>query len=397
MPADFNTSRGALTSLHIALLVSLALAVIGVRHAAAQSRERVKAKQSAQEKGAARDREVAARYAPIFHQGLGDKARSDYITNFDFDGDWRGDNNWNNSQNQQIPLRAHVYYAVSETQTHFFIHYAIFHPQDYKGGQESGSLLSTIIREGSKHGKRYDPTGLIEEVVLAHENDMEGCLVVVAKAAGEETDLGRAQVVYVETLAHNRFLKYVAESARESAAARSFDIVRVDGTHPLIYIEPKGHGIAAYVGGEKQSPRNGLLIYSYNNQADNPEDKRQGPVSYNLQSLATTIWPRARTGLNETFGAAHKYGTITVSVLQPSGQVHKRQATLGTLGSAFLGKIGAPNVARPPWGWFDRNEQGQTLGGWFFDPAATVKRHFGLGKDFSEVYVHAPFLGVYRK
>src|SRR5580765_5749846 len=76
------------------------------------------------------DAEVAARFAPIFYQALGDKPRSDYITNFDFDGDWRGDNNWEHTDDTSFPLLAYIYYAVSETQTHFFIHYAVFHPRD---------------------------------------------------------------------------------------------------------------------------------------------------------------------------------------------------------------------------------------------------------------------------
>ena len=56
------------------------------------------------------DREVAARFAPVFYQALGDKPRSDYITNFDFDGDWRGDNNWDKikiaprTQSKTLPL-----------------------------------------------------------------------------------------------------------------------------------------------------------------------------------------------------------------------------------------------------------------------------------------------------
>ncbi|MDX6272339.1 MAG: hypothetical protein QOD28_3562, partial [Acidobacteriota bacterium] len=48
---------------------------------------------------AARDREIASQFAPVFRQGVGDKRRYDYITNFDFDGDWRGDNNWDNADN----------------------------------------------------------------------------------------------------------------------------------------------------------------------------------------------------------------------------------------------------------------------------------------------------------
>ena len=68
-----------------------------------------------------RDHAIAARLAPVFRQALGSSARYDYITRVDFDGDWRGDNNWNNAE--RYPLPATVYYSVSETETHYFVHY----------------------------------------------------------------------------------------------------------------------------------------------------------------------------------------------------------------------------------------------------------------------------------
>ncbi len=74
--------------------------------------------------------------------------RFDYITNFDFDGDWAGDNNWKNAADARFPLKAYVYYAVSETPTHYLIHYAAFHPRDYKGGEATGALMSQAVRRG---------------------------------------------------------------------------------------------------------------------------------------------------------------------------------------------------------------------------------------------------------
>src|SRR5919205_2464770 len=133
--------------------------------------------QKAARAGAARERQVAARFAPVFRQALGDHPRADYVTNFDFDGDWRGDNNWRHADDTRFPMRAYVYFAVAETPTHFYAHYALFHPRDYKGGTAAGPLLSDAIREGVRRGGRYDPTGLSAEAVLAHENDMEGCPV----------------------------------------------------------------------------------------------------------------------------------------------------------------------------------------------------------------------------
>lgn len=70
---------------------------------------------------------------------------------------------------------------------------------------------------------------------------------------------------------------------------------------------------------------------------------------------------------------------------------------MGKLGSAFRGKVGAPNAARPPWAWFDRTERDAAAGTWFFDPAATIKRDFRAGGEFSLAYTHAPFLGIFRR
>lgn len=340
--------------------------------------------------GAALDREIAARFAPIFYQALGSQKRGDYITNFDYDGDWRGDNNWANAENRRFPMRAYVYYGVSETSTHFFIHYAVFHPRDYKGGA-SGSLLSELIREGVKLGGRHDPTGLAEDITLAHENDMEGCLVVVAKNGG---DLGRATVTAVETMAHSQFLKY----APGDSSLKGFNRVRLEDQRPELYIEPKGHGIKSYEEIEKLSSRRDILIYRFAGKADDPENQNQAEtVGYELLSIYDTLWPRAQSGINETYGATYNYATMKVSVAQGSGKVKSQQIKLGSLGVAFSGKIGAQNIARPPWGWFERNEREKSPGPWFFDPASVIKQHFKLGDNFSTAYLHAPFLGVFRQ
>lgn len=338
---------------------------------------------------AARDREIAARFAPIFYQGLGSQKRSDYITNFDFDGDWRGDNNWVNAEDRRFPLRAYVYYGVNETATHFFIHYAVFHPRDYKGGRLGNALLSDLIREGVKRSGGYDPSGIAGDVAFAHENDMEGCLVVVLKRGD---DLRRATVTCVETLSHSRFLKYVTENS----SLKGFKRVRLEDHRPVLYIEPKGHGIKSYEGHEKASSRKDMLIYTFTGRAGDPEDQRRRPVGYELLPLYETLWPRARNGINETYGMAHNYATINVSVAQSSGKITSQQIKLGSLGAAFSGKVGAQNMARPPWGWLDRSEREKLPGPWFFDPASITKRHFNMGSDFSTTYLHAPFLGVFR-
>lgn len=338
-----------------------------------------------------REREVAARFAPVVRQSLGDRPRSDLITNFDFDGDWRGDNNWASADARKSPARAYVYYSVAETRTHLLIHYAFFHPQDYKGGGRGGAILSELIKEGARRGGKYDPTGLSSEVVLAHENDMEGCLVVARKGRGD--DPAGASVVLVETLAHDRFITY----APEGGLVRGARTLRLEDGRPALYVEPKGHGVWAYDGGDEQRSKTGTLTYRFAARAEDPGERTEGEVGYDLLSLHTTLWPRASRAPNETYGAAADFGTVVISVPGKGGKDAERKVALGRRGAAFAGRVGAPNAARPPWGWFDREDraaEGWRAGAWFFDPAGDLKRRHRLGADFSSTYTFAPFLGV---
>lgn len=334
------------------------------------------------------DREIAARFAPVFYQALGDKRRSDYITSFDFDGDWRGDNNWKNADDPKFALLGYIYYAVSETQTHYFIHYAVFHPRDYKGGEKRGVLLSDLLREGVKLAGKNDPTGLAAEATAAHENDMEGALVVAEKSG---SDLSRSKVVYVETLHHNMFTPYALAESRSNVSG----VFKKDGESVLLYVEPKGHGIEAYSADEKQTGGKEFLIYKFTGKAGDPEKRTEGPVDYDLLPIATTLWPRARADAraidkNITYGAFNDYGSVTINVLDAKGKTVPKKIAIGKMASAFLGTTGGINMARPPWAWFSNNDRKVPLGQWFFDPATTIKRDFALPNTFSTTYTRPP-------
>jgi hypothetical protein len=339
------------------------------------------------------DTEIAARFAPVFYQALGDKPRSDFITNFNFDADWRGDNNWNNAAKESLALKAYVYYAVSETATHFFIHYAVFHPRDYKGGEGKGTLLSELIREGVKLGGKYDPTGLADEATLAHENDMEGALVVVKKNGD---DIAESQVVFVETLQHNIFARY-----QTGDPTPGFSTIKLEGARPLLYIEPKGHGIEAFVGDQKQTWRKDFLRYVSGGRADDPSKTDSvcrnldttscsKAVSYELLSLET-LWTKAKGEADSMYGVVFDYGEVTITAELNGNPSTEKKIKVGKRGCAFLGKVGGENMARPPWGWFERDKREQPLGQWFFDPATIIKRDFDLDAEFSTAYVRLPF------
>ena len=344
--------------------------------------------------GSDQDHQIAARFAPVFHQALGSSPRFDYITRVDFNGDWRGDNNWENAADEGRMLGAAVYFNVSESVTHYFIHYAVFHPRDYKGGSVRGVVLSQILREGATRHGDYDPTGLAEAAVLAHENDMEGALVVVEKSAGL---FGSTRVVYVETLAHNQFLQYPVE---RRLVGRRDGRALVEDEHPVLYIEPKGHGIEAFHGEDQLDGATGVVVYRYTGDSDEPTGLSGSgaaeEVGYGLVSMTETLWPFARDRYGELYGGAFDYGRWTIDVQDSDDRVAMHEVTLGEIGSLFRGTVGGRNMARPPWGWYDQDETDRRQGEWFLAPAETVKRHFNLGDDFSTTYLHHPAVGVLR-
>lgn len=332
------------------------------------------------------DKQIAAQFAPIFYQGLGDSPRSDFITNFDFDGDWNGDNNWWNLDKKSFPLKAYIYYSVIETATHYFVHYAFFHPRDYKGGLVKSAVVDVLIGEGLRRAGK-DPTGgLANDVALSHENDLEGCLVVAEKRGN---DPSKAVVQFVEAMAHNKYLKYCPREASNSAC----EAIEMDGERPRIFIEPKGHGPERYLGNSDQLKNsiNGVMVYRYTGQAENHDEVRGKEIGYDLISIYDTFWRQAQKGENETYGESLDYETRSFFRVLAGKSPERAEQKLGVLGAALRGTVGFKNKSRPPWGWFDANERDRPRGEWFFDPAAVIARHFSLGEAFSTAYVYNPY------
>lgn len=104
--------------------------------------------------GTAAYQKLAARYAPTLWQGLAD-AKYDRLRSPDYDQDWNGANNVANLA--KFDAIARVGWAVVETRSHFFIHYAFYWP------------------------RRVATTG-----DLSFDNDMAGSTVVVARYPNEQ-------------------------------------------------------------------------------------------------------------------------------------------------------------------------------------------------------------------
>ena len=113
-------------------------------------------------------RQIAEHWSPVIKQST--EREEDYITNFDFDGNWYGNDNWEHFD--CYPLPAYVYYSVIESTDHYIITYCFFHPRD-TGNPAWG-------------------------YVWAHENDQGGCRCVIIKDGSEMGSFG-----WLETLHHH--------------------------------------------------------------------------------------------------------------------------------------------------------------------------------------------------
>lgn len=269
--------------------------------------------------------EVAVHYAPEINAAvnvlLSDSGRGDFLAAVDYDGDWTAMNNWENMT--EHPLLATVYYSVQETDTHYFVGYYFYHPRD-------------------------DAEIWLDK----HENDMEGIMLAVPKAAD-----GFAQPEMMYTQGHGYVPFYFNGEMSMTEGSRKGGALLLEGDRPVVYIAPNGtlnsaghsvesaadnstywavgnSGVRYYHGGEAQEP------------ATFKGDYQRNRCSYRLVNLEE-LW-RRRTG--------------------PYGDT----ATFGEYG-AFRGDNYGVNSANPPWGW--RNKTIFGYGGSFLsDPAWTFSR-----------------------
>jgi hypothetical protein len=196
--------------------------------------------------------ELAGYWAPVISQDVDDhNVRADYITTFDYDGNWLAVDNWDHLDSYDLPSA--VYYWVIESPDRYFIGYAFFHPRDWSSQVSSAA----------------GPSALVE-----HVNDLEGALLSIAK----DSTLSHGRFEGMVTQAHGPFFTFADNNtpssspwfklvslsqdiARASAerishlpeplpmflsltsAPNDLDFVVDDfGLHPVVYLQAEGHG-----------------------------------------------------------------------------------------------------------------------------------------------------------
>lgn len=290
--------------------------------------------------------DLVKRWAPIHYMDVdrtgqySEGGKSDYITAINYDGDWNALNNWDNLPNYSNSLTAHCYYSVVETDTHWFITYAFFHPRDWT------DVFFLYY---------FDQ----------HENDLEGVLMAVKKDGSQYGALQGAV-----TVSHSDFFSYNVPGSGLTSGQENIDgslqFANYSGAaHPITAQEAKGHGLKAW----PQYDINGDGIIYYPSMADiaeMPSDMYDSNVQYKLVDIFANggLWDlRFNTNLFNGPGGSFKsdYGS---------------------------------GGANAPWAWNDGDDGDVQTGEIATDPAKLFDIYFdGLG-NFSRNYINNKYIGI---
>lgn len=280
------------------------------------------------------DAELALRWAPIHYQDTdSSNYDADYLSSVDFDGEWDTLNNWENQARDVNRLIGTAYYSVVETETHWFLIYAFYHPRDWEDFPDPFERFT-------------------------HENDMEGALAVVRKDGSSHGAL-EAMI----TVAHKDFYSYVPAGSGFTDGRENVDGVLIMGdhggvAHPTTRQEAKGHGIYRWDGGE--FPGGDGVVYLPTGAGQVPEGGNDRAVGYQLADVFAGGGMWARRSDPVTFAG---WGT-------------------------FRGDNGSDNAANAPWGWDDHDDGSDLQRGLLAtDPAYLVSRYFTTTTPFSLTYL----------
>lgn len=257
-------------------------------------------------------REVIAHWAPDVYQDFNTVNKEfynyDYITNFNFDGDWNGFNNWENSANEKYKnssRRAYVYSSIQETPTHYFLTYNFFHARDVGG------------------------THLAIYAIDSHENDFEGALYAIKK---DGSDFGKIELIY--TQAHGNHDTYKEGDIKFKNNDKSSGTVELFSSSNGTAVGTHGHSVHMwknqYPGGIKYINRatggNGSIGKSEMAEFKTSEDNIYKECEYQIRSLDEFWDRRYEIGNGKTFKGFGSFGSDASGFKDHLGQTMKGSA-----------------------------------------------------------------------
>ena len=332
-------------------------------------------------------------YAPYLVQDLASTEFGDYITRFDFDGNYVGNDNWDHlGQNcgggcdsydpgcePEYPLPAYVYGSVIETSTHYFLCYAVFHPAD------------DYMRAAA-----------------SHENDLEGVIVMVRK---DGSTYGTPRMVQLQ--AHTDYFQYkfpAVTGIHDDNEDMDGTIDVYGGPHPVVHIEGGGHGLRATA---EDGP---YIHYVYTGTAVDPGFPSPYKVStanpaaiqpsqrvgYDLLPITAGFWLRRANTCGAEQGCM--YATWGDYLGGRANWNIDEDFAVQDLGTHLSGDscMQLGGVASPPWNWSDDGDDDclqfpqlapcPLNGDWVLDSAWYHTWQFNWDETVSESYVYNPYI-----
>lgn len=325
--------------------------------------------------------DLAMYHAPVIYQQTDtEHTNANYITSFDFDGDFLGNNNWDNADVYDQP--AYVYYSVFDTSKFYYIFYGAFHP------------------------RRYNSSDLCVPFILpCHENDFSGAMVVVRK-----TNEPYGAIDLVETFVNGNF--YAHQPSMTSHLSRS---VHANSRDRLaLWSQAKGHNLYVLnegryqvnhqciggnleVNGVDQEAMEGIeysdaghikYIPADTETVEAPDDGMvEGTIRYQLLDLKSEFFDKIKQ--------SNEYHSFYRETFRYRGSRLEIEESL--VPNRFHGTkhFAQNNKASFPWGWFDGACIKVRRGDWFFDPAYAVNTLLGRPVEGVEDYIYNPYVNIY--
>ncbi len=318
-----------------------------------------------------KEHEIAHRHAPIIkHQKKKNvsipQSRFDFLTSFNFDGDLITSNNRERieeDENQELGLLASIYYAVVESETHWFLTYHFYHIADY-----SYAFWSRL------------PLG------IQHENDGENVTFVIQKKIGAQKE----QLVLAALNKHNRSVLYAPKDSPYFSKELK-RLLMVDGK-PVLFIDWGSHAI------EGNANYKNSILYEVIGSTELPSawGMEKESYKYQLLSIYKEHWNRFQEGLmgdGKLFDGSFDYKAHDQRTRQYSKLPAFYDSDSVSLWLPFYVKRDSGVL---PFRMGPSVSNGDELGSYFFDPARAFKselesRGIEVHQEWSLKYVYHPY------
>lgn len=344
-------------------------------------------------------KEIAAKYAPVVYQGaLPEKPTPvfwDYLCAFDFDGDWKADNNVESLESLKNgkDLKATVYYSLLESKTHFFIFYTLFYPAEWSYDEKLFKWSENNVRHIFVVVRKY------------HRDKAEGTLELAAIQRSDDKDY------FIEFYkGHTKYLEEEAGTFKKNEETKlPFATVLLDesgnisekGTHLAVFASSGHHEI--YMPAEKPenfkslSPlelKSGIAYFpSTLEKGEAPVDENtqnMQKVKYALVDFCDHVWSPKDKSERKAF-----FSDLTFSFEWQEQGLAISQIPIFFGGKQLEGaktRFISPNITPFVFGKKVGNKD-KNKGSFFFNPIASLRKYFNTHKN-SLVYLHHPYIGV---